>query len=51
MTPHQSTKLYEAAGQGNCVLRLIKKGKLNAQLQALVSHLTTTRAVGRSPFG
>lgn len=29
--PHRSTKLYEAAGQGNCVLRLFRKGKLNAQ--------------------
>lgn len=29
--PRQSTKLYEVAGQGNCVLRLFRKGKLNAQ--------------------
>lgn len=51
MTPHQRRKLYVAAGQGNSVLRLIKKGKLNAQHQALISRLTTTNAVGRSPFG
>lgn len=31
MTAHQSTKLYEVARQGNCVLGLFRKGKLNAQ--------------------
>lgn len=31
VTPHESTKLHEAAGQNNCVLRLFRKGKVNAQ--------------------